>query len=134
MSPLRRILRPRRHPFLVVCVLCFLGAVIATHVPPQDLAWVARRMNTKLLHPIGYAALATALLTTLAAFGLSPWLRCLLVPPSLAVYAALDELTQPWFGRHCAFNDWLADMFGALTMLVVFELATLVIFRAKEDH
>jgi VanZ family protein len=30
----------------------------------------------------------------------------------IAVYGAVDELTQPWAGRFCDLNDWLADIGG----------------------
>ena len=30
----------------------------------------------------------------------------------LAVFAALDEVTQPWFGRAVDGFDWLADLAG----------------------
>jgi VanZ family protein len=31
----------------------------------------------------------------------------------IAVVGAVDELTQPWFGRACELADWLADVGGA---------------------
>lgn len=40
----------------------------------------------------------------------------------MACYAALDEITQKLVNRHCSFTDWLADMAGCVTALVLLRL------------
>jgi VanZ family protein len=47
----------------------------------------------------------------------------------VAVFAALDELTQPWTGRDRDVNDWLADMAGMAVGLIVF--AALMHYRRQ---
>ena len=45
----------------------------------------------------------------------SRWLLLLAIPP---LYGAIDELTQPWTGRACEWLDWVADCYGASTVMI----------------
>ncbi len=72
----------------------------------------------KVLHYLGYGALAGA--WYLSALVWKPkwrwiWLAVLILGMS---YGALDEITQPPFGRTCDFYDWLADLAGTVTAVV----------------
>lgn len=86
--------------------------VSATHYPkPQDLLG-ANPPSDKLLHLIAYGLLGVV--TAAAASVRGGWngsrlTLCVLV---LAVFAALDEVTQPLFGRAVEFADWVADLAG----------------------
>lgn len=93
---------------------CVIAAFITTHLPPSKLPstpW----LSDKVEHIVGYFGLGF----------ISAWrFRQSLTPPNairnafailacLCAYAALDELTQPWFGRSAELADGLADLAGA---------------------
>jgi VanZ family protein len=44
------------------------------------------------------------------------------IAAGITIYAALDELTQPWTGRDRSFWDWIADLAGMGLGLVLFAL------------
>lgn len=79
----------------------------------------------KTLHVVAYAILAGLLLNVLArrtwpARGVSLAAVTLAI---VAIAGALDEWTQPYFGRTCDLFDWLADMAGAVGMSIAYLLA-----------
>lgn len=93
---------------------CLIAAFVATHLPPSELPstpW----LSDKVEHIVGYFGLGF----------ITAWrFRQSLIPPSairkalvilgcLCLYAAFDELTQPWFGRSAELADGLADLAGA---------------------
>jgi VanZ family protein len=89
----------------------------ATHVPMPPGPPATNHID-KLKHFIGYGGLGGAWYITLLV--LKPrwrgvWLAVILIGMS---YGAIDELTQPPFGRTCDFYDWLADMAGVLTAVM----------------
>jgi VanZ family protein len=85
---------------------------VLSHLRPEDLPHF--QASDKALHGTGFFVLASLLWLTLRGFGKSlP--TCLIAPiVNLAVYGALDELTQPYFNRTADIHDWLSDMLGAL--------------------
>ncbi|MGN6627590.1 MAG: VanZ family protein [Tepidisphaeraceae bacterium] len=98
----------------------FLVAICMTHMPrvPTEL----NHFSDKYLHFAGYAVYAGLLYIAL---GLNfPRLRGLAIWVMLffAGFAALDELTQPWFGRDCDILDWRADMLGVTAAVLVLTL------------
>ena len=94
-------------------VACYiLVAVCLTHMPkvPAGL----EQGSDKVLHCVGYFLYASL---TYIAIGLSfPRYRwaVLTVVLMFSIWAAMDEITQPYFHRDCDFNDWLADMVGVI--------------------
>lgn len=97
--------------------LYVLIAVCLTHMPkpPSNLEPV----GDKSLHMIGYGFYAAVI-----------YVACIITWPQrrgfplivmliLAVWAALDEITQPWFHRTCDIMDWRADMIGALVAVAL---------------
>jgi hypothetical protein len=106
------------------CAVCFwaygLFLVIATHAPARDVQFLVRAADyglldsDKLLHVAAYgvlgllAALAyggrwrTASTAAVTLFGL------------LAVWGAVDEVTQPLFGRAADPSDWGCDLIGSV--------------------
>jgi VanZ family protein len=48
----------------------------------------------------------------------------------IALYAAIDEYTQPWVGRSGDVRDWVADMSGAAAVVLLLELHRRGVFRA----
>jgi VanZ family protein len=80
----------------------------------------------KTLHVVAYAILAGLLLNVLAkgtrlARGVQIAAAAVAI---VAVAGALDEWTQPYFGRTCDLLDWLADMAGAASVSIAYLLAT----------
>jgi VanZ family protein len=53
----------------------------------------------------------------------------------LMLFGAVDEWTQPWFGRDLELGDWAADLCGAVTGLgaglLVFMLARAGMAKSK---
>jgi VanZ family protein len=92
----------------------WLLMLILTHIPeiPQE---IESGMGDKSEHRIGYCLLALGLGLSLSAWkgplGLG---RLAILGGVVAVYGALDETTQPLFGRDCDWFDWLADLQGGL--------------------
>ena len=98
-------------------LLYVLIAVCLTHMPrePHQL----EQFKDKTLHTVGYFMYAAVIYT---AAGITwPRLRglALIVVLALALWAAADEITQPYFGRTCDILDWRADMIGAVTAVVI---------------
>jgi len=110
---------------MLVMYLCL--AVSLTHMPhPPQAVEVA---VDKTLHFLGYAGYAAFLYIAL---GLSfPRLRFLwlIVPVLLGIWAALDELTQPYFGRDCDILDWRADMIGVCAAVAVLAMLRIIFER-----
>lgn len=85
---------------------------VSTHLP-TGVAPAVGDWWDKVLHSAAFGTLG--LLSGLAAGFPKRWLsrrRGTAVALALAVYAAIDELTQPWTGRHCDPIDWLCDTLG----------------------
>jgi hypothetical protein len=113
----------------LIWLLYFVCAFTATHLPPSKLP-SAPWLSDKVEHLVGFAVLG---FVTYWRFG--PWQstgttrehsessgqrsgrkglhRMHLLGAFLAVYALIDEATQPLVGRGCEALDWLADMAGA---------------------
>jgi VanZ family protein len=96
----------------------------ATHWPKLPSLDVPGKDKT--LHVVAYAILAGLLLNVLAR---GTWLaRGVKIAAAavviVAVAGALDEWTQPYFGRTCDLFDWLADMAGAVGVSIAYLLAT----------
>ena len=94
----------------------WLAMFIGTHWPttPQFI----HGNSDKIWHFFAYAGLgamcsaawALSRPTILARLALR---HCLLIVLVVAVYGALDEITQPLVGRSCELLDWSADSLGA---------------------
>ncbi len=96
----------------------WLALFIATHVPTPEVI-VGDILNfDKAIHAGAYFVLATLLFITCRRAGVTTNLTVRLGLVALALaYGAFDELTQPYFGRHCSLLDWYADGVGiALAM------------------
>lgn len=103
-----------------ICLLTWLAAFVATHVPVDTLPDM--QAGDAVLHAVGYFVLAAVLMLTLIAQGRNAWWRAALALGLLLLYAAIDELTQPLFGRFGAWSDWFADLQGAAVGIVAVEL------------
>jgi VanZ family protein len=113
----------------IICTIYLLAMATATHVPLTGVRLPEWRLIPidKLFHFTAYAGLAFLLSTLAAAIWTGtegkPWrhvARYAAVLPVVAVYGALDEITQPAVGRTADRLDWTADVAGAATGLAVF--------------
>jgi VanZ family protein len=99
-----------------------LVLLTATHLPPSSTLLPPEEHNIdKLYHFTAYAILAGLLAT---AWQLSTgiltarhlrWAWC-----GVAIFAALDEITQIAVNRDCSIWDWTADVAGAACGLLAF--------------
>lgn len=100
----------RRGLLIVIWVLL----ATLTHIPvPQVVQEM--RVSDKLMHLVAYFPLGF-LLSQSRVRGVSSGKACLLV---IAVYGLLDELLQIPVGRTASVFDWIADVIGAATGIVV---------------
>ncbi len=94
----------------------YFGVLLyATHHPkPQNLLGPTPP-NDKLLHLFAYGALGGIVATALAARGgwKTPRSGAAVFVP-LSLFAAIDESTQPFFGRSADQVDWAYDGIGLL--------------------
>lgn len=101
--------------------LVYWGLLFAsTHLPPQTASAWSFHIADWLLHVLAFAILATLTFAASAAGGrrVTP-LRTALWFGVLLAYAAIDEISQPPFGRHMQLSDWLADASGVAIGLLV---------------
>jgi len=112
-------LRRNRRWVLAACLFALACAFAASHIPAPDMPDIG--VGDKRLHLAGFFGLGTLFWATLAAFGRRRWTRAALVLTVLPAYAALDELTQPYFRRSCDFHDWCFDLVGTLCALLLAE-------------
>jgi VanZ family protein len=104
---------------LALLVGYWLALFTGTHVPPE-FPLLPPPGTDKIAHFSAFALLAVLLaITWRFVFGrftlslaLAGWLL-------LIAYAAVDELTQPWFRRTCDIYDWRADACGAAVGLAL---------------
>ena len=121
-----RFIQRHRRTILIACMGAWLVEVVATHVPAPRAPHF--HVSDKALHAIAYFLLGGLFWLTLRAYGMRRWRRTIYVLATLAVYAALDELTQELVtGRHAAVGDWLADMAGLVTVVMLTELVAAVL-------
>ncbi len=107
---------------LAVCIVVWSAAFTATHLPPHRLPSTGGlSIPPILLHIVGYIGLGLMLMATLTVFEVAGWRRVLFAVVVLMVYAAVDEGTQPFFGRHASFYDWLANMAGSVIAIAVWQ-------------
>ena len=119
---------PSRRILAAICGIWWALSAVATHVPIETLP--SRAPGPPALHVIGYTLLTGLFLTTLIAYGVRPWRRLVVAVFVIVVYAAVDEATQPWFGRDGTVDDWLADLAGMVFALAMIEVpAALARFR-----
>jgi hypothetical protein len=105
-----------------VFIVCFwaygLILLIATHAPARDVQFIVRAADyglfdpDKLLHMAAYGVLG--LLAALAYGGRWQTMSSATVTlfVLIAAWGAVDEVTQPLFGRLADASDWVCDLIG----------------------
>ncbi len=103
----------RRHPAIAwtLWAAYWLVLLTLTHLPPRFIGHPP--VTDKTLHVLAYTTLAGLLYVALwATWPRRPIVRWVL--GCICVLGALDEWTQPMFGRSCELLDWVADVSGAI--------------------
>jgi VanZ family protein len=120
-----------RKTALVLLVLYWTALTIGTHWPiPHHLRHLQE--SDKVLHLAAYCGLALLACVNVALrrpFGWRPALAVLVVVAGLA---ALDEITQPPFGRYGDVQDWVADMIGASASVGPFWVVSPLVARRRQ--
>ncbi len=107
---------------LLLLALYWLALITATHIPKvQDP--LKFQNSDKVVHFTAYAVLAFLASLALAVHG--RWNRHIAIRlvVVLLILGVLDEVTQPYFGRHADVADWGADALGVLVGVTVFGAA-----------
>lgn len=92
---------------------------IATHWPYDPAGYLRMMLRTqrppsdKTLHFIAYAILASLLWACVRLRAAAPLRATAIVLAVIAVWATVDEATQPFFYRAAEPLDWVYDMIGA---------------------
>ena len=103
--------------FLTLAYACILE--LATHWPYDPAAYLRMMLRTerppfdKTLHFVAYAILAGLLWACARLRGMATLRATLAVMAAVAVWAAVDEVTQPFFYRAADPLDWVYDIVGA---------------------
>ncbi|MGA2914828.1 MAG: VanZ family protein [Sedimentisphaerales bacterium] len=123
----------RRTAILFILILMWTGAFTATHIPARYITagyipGLIASLGDVVLHGIGFLVLSSWFILTLAAFGVKPKQRILLVLLIMIVYGAVDEYTQQFFGRSTELKDWLSDTTATVISLILLET---ILFLAK---
>ncbi|MDY7010487.1 MAG: VanZ family protein [Planctomycetota bacterium] len=113
----------RRRLTLVLFLIIWATAVIATHIPAERLP--KANISDKILHAAGFFLLAGVFWLTLWMYGVDGAKRITLIFFTMLTYAAIDEMTQPLVGRENSLGDWLADVAGTIAALTLLELMAL---------
>ena len=109
----------RRNPWLI-CAWSFYWLMVilgSFKFLERSFIWT---FNDKLLHFLAYACLSGLIFI---GWRNKPFLpRLMITLGILSVLAAIDEILQNFTGRDPSFDDWLADMAGAILSLIVLTL------------
>ena len=99
-------------PLVGLTIAYTLVLVFATHYPkPEDLLG-PNPPSDKTLHFLAYGTLGMLAAAALAASGRWSPRTVAALAVGLAAFAAVDEATQPWFGRSADAWDWVWDLLG----------------------
>ena len=120
MTPSVSFSRPVRRVVLSLVVLLWIAAFAASHVPAKT--WGRMPISDKRAHFAGFFMLCGLLLLCLTTHGMSRRRRISIALAAMAVYAVFDEVTQPLVRRHFDVLDIVADIAGALTATILYEL------------
>lgn len=103
----------------------WISLFIATHLPARKLP--PMHVSDKFLHFTAYFFLAGMIyLSTWLTNPARRWAGATVLAV-LVVYGAIDELLQPLVNRHADVRDWLADVGGAASALVLLMMVRWVV-------
>jgi len=113
---------PRRLPaglLAAITAAYTLVLVVATHYPKPERLLGPNPPSDKTLHLLAYGLLGLLVAATLVLAGLASRRNLLVAIVVVAIFAVVDEITQPLFGRQAEIRDWFFDVIG-LTAGVAF--------------
>jgi VanZ family protein len=120
-----------RKTIFILCILMWIGAFTATHIPNSSIPEKIHDLGNITLHIIGFLGLSSWFILTLVAFNINSLLyRILIVLLVTMVYAAIDEYTQQFFGRGTSLLEWFVDTCSTIVALVICES---VLGRIKKE-
>ena len=97
---------------IVTLVVYWVGLFVATHVPGEVVDHV--HTNDTLLHTVAYLGLTCLLTFVVLGRCIRPWYVYATLFLIVAVYGAIDEMTQTLSpGRQADLGDWFCDLAGA---------------------
>ncbi|REK10876.1 MAG: VanZ family protein [Planctomycetota bacterium] len=100
----------------------WLVLATATHVPQIEPP-LGVQPSDKVEHVAAFGLLAVLLALAWSHFTAMTWRSYAAILAVIAVYGAVDEITQPLTRRNADVMDWLADVTGAIAGLAVFAIA-----------
>lgn len=124
-----------RHWFarlLAAATLIYVAVLVfATHYPKPEELLGPNPPSDKTLHFLAYGTLAVLAAATcvVAARWSSRGIAWLAV--GMAAFGAVDEVTQPLFGRSAEPLDWVYDCIGSLAGLLAVAVAVAVVRRLR---
>lgn len=99
-----------RRLVVMATLLYFLLLFTATHLPPRDMP--NTHVNDKIEHFTAYFLLCVLLQVCVGLFRRRLiWVATIWF--CVMCWGAVDEISQPPFGRDCDIHDWYADSAGA---------------------
>jgi len=119
--------------------LAFLAAayaitlVLATHYPKPEQLLGRYGHADKLLHVVAYFLLAVFVVTAVRGAGRWSHRAAVAVVLALAAFGAIDEITQPLFGRTADVLDWAADCVGIAVGILLVAITSSVWARGSRQ-
>ena len=128
-----RVYRRYRSSVLTAATAAYTAVLVAaTHYPKPERLVGRNPPSDKLLHFIAYGVLGTLAAAALRSRGRWSGRTLAALAGGLAVFAAIDELTQPFFAREADPLDWVFDCIGiAGGILLVVTISSLVSARGS---
>ena len=107
------------------------GLFIATHLPAHNLPDVA--VSDKFMHFIAYFGLASMIyISTWITNPARRWTGSMVLAIAV-VYGIIDEVLQPFVGRHADVKDWVYDVAGAACAVVLLVMIRRIV-TARPRH
>lgn len=107
-----------------------IALAVATHYPrPQEILvrLGAGGVTDKTQHVVAYTVLGLLAAATLASWNRWALRNLVLLLGVLALFGAIDEVTQPLFGRMADPADWVGDCVGIVAGLLVAAVGVAVV-------
>lgn len=116
----------------ILTALYWAGIFTLTHLPPKAVHVPTGR--DKVIHLGVYGILGILLFAALRASRWSLRQTAIGVLGMGMVYGIIDELTQLFVGRSADIADWLADLAGIATAVIICTLVEAVGSKTRKQH
>jgi VanZ family protein len=128
-----RVYRRYRSSVLAAATAAYTSLLVAaTHYPKPERLLGRNPPSDKLLHFMAYGVLGALAAAALRSRGRWSGRTIAALAGGLAVFAAIDEVTQPFFARAADPLDWVFDCVGiAGGILLVVTISSLVSARGS---